>query len=376
MRILILSCNTGEGHNSCANALKEVFDRKGHYCVIEDSLSFISHTTSNVISNGHTIIYRHFPKLFRWGYRYTENHPSAYHEGSVLYRYFCSGKQRLADYINSGDFEVVICTHVFAGVMLTNAKKYCHSEFYTAFVGTDYTCSPTTEASDLDVYFVPDDAIKKEFIEYGISESKLVSSGIPVRQMFYQSEKKHIAKTVEGVNANSTHLLIMCGSMGCGPIDSLVFLLNKSLRENEEITVVCGTNKRMQKKLSKRYHKSSNIHIRGYVSDISRLMDSADLYLTKPGGISITEAKHKRLPMICVDAVAGCEEYNRLFFVERGTAVSEKNVIALSRQCITLLRTEDKRTEMRKNFDNMRYENSAQFICDFLNDRVLYRSSF
>ena len=38
------------------------------------------------------------------------------------------------------------------------------------------------------------------------------------------------------------------------------------------------------------------------------LMDSADLYLTKPGGISVTEAASMRLPMVFIDAVAGCEE--------------------------------------------------------------------
>lgn len=41
MRVLILSCNTGEGHNSCAKALKEIFESKGHHCIIEDSLRFI-----------------------------------------------------------------------------------------------------------------------------------------------------------------------------------------------------------------------------------------------------------------------------------------------------------------------------------------------
>ena len=375
MRILILSCNTGEGHNSCAKALKETFDSKGHYCIIEDALSFISQTTSKVMSKGHTFVYRHLPGLFRWGYRYAENHPGAYRKGSALRNYFCSGNQRLAEYIDSGDFDVVICAHVFCGVMLTDAKKLFKSDFYTAFVGTDYTCSPTTEASDLDVYFIPDDTLKKEFTDYGIPESKLVSSGIPVRQMFYENTDKKTAKTAEGVNAKHSHLLVMSGSMGCGPIDNLVFLIAKSLHEDEEITVVCGTNKRMQKKLSKRYRHSPNIHIKGYVTDISRLMDSADLYLTKPGGISVTEAKHKRLPMVCVDAVAGCEEYNRRFFVERGCAISGKSVIALSKQCLSLLRQSDKREEMEKNYDTIKQMNSAQYICDYLNGRVLFRNS-
>ena len=156
MRILILSCNTGEGHNSCAKALKELFDGKGHYCVIEDALNFISPLASRVISRGHTLIYRYFPGLFRRGYAFAERHPAAYRGGSVLNRFFCSGRQRLTAYLDSEDFDVVICTHTFAGMILTGAKKACKTAFYTAFVGTDYTCSPTTEICDLDVYFIPD----------------------------------------------------------------------------------------------------------------------------------------------------------------------------------------------------------------------------
>ncbi|MGM9641777.1 MAG: glycosyltransferase [Eubacteriales bacterium] len=374
MRILILSCNTGEGHNSCAKALKEVFDEKGHYCVIENALEFVSKNTSTVISKGYTFIYRHLPGAFRLGYNFAEKHPGAYYEGSLLYKYFCRGKQRLADYIDSGEFDIVICTHVVAGILVTDARKVCATEFLTAFVSTDYTCSPTTEASDLDLYFIPDDTLKNEFTEYGIPEAKLVPGGIPVRQMFHTNTDKESAKIAEGIDASHRHLLVMSSSMGCGPIETLVFLISKSLREDEELTVVCGTNKRMKKKLETLHRNSPNIHIRGYVTDMSSLMDSADLYLTKPGGISVTEAKHKRLPMAFVDAVAGYEEYNRRFFVEKGCAVSAKNIISLSKRCIAILRDGVGLSKMEACFDNVDRNNSAQFICEYLTNIIICKN--
>ncbi len=376
MRILILSCNTGEGHNSCASALKELFDSKGHYCVTEEALSFISPAAARLISRGHTLIYRYFPGLFRWGYGFAERHPAAYRSGSALNRFFCSGRQRLAEYIDSRDFDAVICTHTFAGIMLTGAKQLCRTDFTTAFVGTDYTCSPTTEAGDFDVYFIPDDTLAKEYTDYGIPASKLVPSGIPIRQMFYTDMEKAAAKAAEGVDREHKHLLVMGGSMGCGRLDKLIFLLANSLRPDEEITVICGTNKRMQKKLSRRYRRAPNIHIRGYVSDVPCLMDSADLYLTKPGGISVTEAKHKHLPMICLNTVAGCEAYNCRFFVEKGCAVSENNIAALSRQCLSLLRGDEERMKLEAHYAALADRNSAQIIYDYLTSKVLFASSF
>ena len=64
MRTLIMSCNTGAGHNSCAKAIQEVYQERGELCDIVDALQFISPHASRFISNWHTRIYLHAPKFF------------------------------------------------------------------------------------------------------------------------------------------------------------------------------------------------------------------------------------------------------------------------------------------------------------------------
>jgi len=75
-------------------------------------------------------------------------------------------------------------------------------------------------------------------------------------------------------------------------------------------------------------------------------MDSADLYLTKPGGISVTEAAHKRLPMVFVNAVAGCETHNLNFFLSHGAAMTADTPEELARTCLALLDDPARLTEM------------------------------
>src|SRR5699024_9590393 len=48
--------------------------------------------------------------------------------------------------------------------------------------------------------------------------------------------------------------------------------------------------------------------------------DAADLILTKPGGLSTTEAAVKGLPMLFINAVPGCETRNYEFFLKGGGA--------------------------------------------------------
>ena len=80
-------------------------------------------------------------------------------------------------------------------------------------------------------------------------------------------------------------------------------------------------------------------------------MDSADVYLTKPGGISVTEASAKKLPMVLINAVGGCEAYNYRFFMDMGTAVSGSDAAQLADACITLLKDDGARLVMREKYD-------------------------
>ena len=79
MGTLILSCNTGEGHNSCAKAIQAEYAAHGERCEIVDALQFISRRASRFISDWHSRIYRHAPKLYQAGYRNVENRPSVFH---------------------------------------------------------------------------------------------------------------------------------------------------------------------------------------------------------------------------------------------------------------------------------------------------------
>ena len=125
MKVLRLSCNTGEGHNSCAKALTESFRKKGITCDVTDSVRFISPVISTLMAKSHVFIYRYLPALFDWGYRLTEKYTFLYRKGSPIYAFFSLGARKLAKYVQEGGYDAVICTHVIPGVMMTEAKPMC-----------------------------------------------------------------------------------------------------------------------------------------------------------------------------------------------------------------------------------------------------------
>lgn len=362
MRTLILTCNTGGGHNTCAKAIQQVFQSNGTPCEIADSLQFSSNILSRFLSWGHTTMYRHIPGLFRWGYGYAEQHPDTIQEDNLVYKLLSAGAERLCTHIQQGHYGTVICTHVFSGILLAQMLREYPMNLKTAFVATDYTCSPGTAVSSLDLYFIPHETLSAEFEAQGIPRERIVASGIPVGRNFYDRRPNVQAKEALGISPAHSHLLMMCGSMGCGPMEELTGRLQELMDDEIELTIVCGTNEKLYETLTELTQTDPRIHVQGFVTNMNELMDSADLYLTKPGGLSVTEAAAKQLPMVLIDAVAGCEAHNMRFFVERGGAVTADDPEGLVAGCISLVKNPDHLQAMASTLSSLTEKPAAEVI--------------
>lgn len=346
MKILILSSNNGGGHNSVAAALREAFEAAGHTCEIADTLSFLSPGCSRVVSQFHSGVYRHAPKLFQAGYASSERHRSMFQPGHRARRFLDLGIGRLAARIRSGGFHAVICSHVFAANMLTDAVKKYGLSVRTGVVETDYTNTPGVEASNLDCYFVPSPQLALSLEALGVPEEKILPSGIPVRAQIRTHHDRNAARRALGLAPERSSLLVMCGSMGCGPIPELLAAISAKKDADTDVTVVCSTNEKLRTELSAAYCGCPDIHILGHVDNISLLMDSADVLVTKPGGISVTEAAWKRLPLVLLNTVGGCESYNLNYFLRAGAAWTGETPEQLAEAAVCLCRSEPLRRKL------------------------------
>ena len=369
MKVLILSSNNGGGHNAVAKAIAQCFTAHGDECTVWDCLSYVSDHASELVSRSHDFMYRHTPELFDSSYRRAEENPEAFKEHHRVRQMIELGQFGLGKAIREEGYELVICTHVFAAIMLSAAKKRYKLPLQTALVETDYTNTPGSADNTVDVHFLPDASLIPDLTAAGVPEDQIVVSGIPVREEFYHRTDKEAAKARLGLDPAHLHILIMGGSMGCGPIPELLDALYLRLDEDVEISVVCGSNERMKKSLESSYGHLRNIHIWGYVADMSSLYDSADLLMTKPGGISTTEAAVKGLPMILINAVAGCEAHNLQFFLETGGALTGETVEELVACCETLIEDRETLAEMSRALQGFSERKAAEIIYETLSQR-------
>ena len=362
MRVLILSSNNGGGHNAVAQALKQVFEAHGDLCRVEDCLSFISEDVSEAVAKSHSFMYRHVPKLFDSGYRHTLNHPKTFMQHHNGRRMLNLGRKNLGRTIQKGGYDAVLCTHVFASIMLTDARAKYDLPVVTGVVETDYTASPGTQAGSPDWHFIPAESLKEGLAALGVPRERIIASGIPVTDAFYRPSDSAQARRSLGLNPNCRHLLVMGSSMGAGPLPELAAELAALMGPREVATFVCGTNRALEEALRAAWQGDQRFRILGYEEDVSQLMEASDLLITKPGGITVTEAAMKGLPMVLVDAVAGCEAYNLDFFVNVGGAVSAEGSRALARLAVDILRDDARRGDMARALEPIVRANDREII--------------
>lgn len=361
MRFLMLSSNTGEGHNSTAAAISEVLEARGIQCETKDVLACLSPKFSDFICSWHSRIYRAAPALADAGYRALDRLPPS-NDPTPVYELLALGVNKLWQILLEGNYDAVICVHVFAGMMMTELRRTKGVRIPCCFVATDYTCSPTVDQCDMDTYFIPAAALTQEFAACGLPQERLVPSGIPVRQAFYHSEAQADARRLLGLPKEGIVALLMGGSMGCGPMPKIAHRLIRQMPEGSLLVAVCGRNEKLYEALTE--EKSPQLRVLGYTKEISSYMDAADFIITKPGGLSSTEAANKHLPTVFINAVGGCESKNFDFFLQNGFAVGSDDAEEVVALAASLANDASLRCRIRRNLTDAFRVNSACVIAD------------
>lgn len=362
MRVAMLSCNTGEGHNSTAKAVQQVLKDRGVTCDLIDVLACLSPKFSKFLCNWHVRIYKYGPKLFDMGYRVCERTDPEPGETTPLYELLTLGTKKLYQQIVEGQYDILLCVHVFSAMMVTELRKNDQIRIPCYFVSTDYTCHPFVGCCNMDGYFIPSADLADEFLTVGIPGNRLIPSGIPVRQDFYKAPDREKARAMLQLPADETVLLLICGSMGCGPMKEIAETLVERLPENATVVAICGRNERLYESMK----EIGNPKLRpvGFTTEMPAYMDAADLVITKPGGLSSTEAANKHLPMVFINTVGGCESRNFNYFVARGYAIGSSDPEEMLEQALLLAKYPVQLSRMRRNLSEDFAVNSAELIAD------------
>lgn len=371
MKALILSVSTGQGHHAVGKAVSDCFESMGVSCEMLDAYGYAEPLLQSLLSKGYLISTKYMPKISSKAYDWIvkKNEPSPGYSPLRLTHAFIAAELR--EHLEKAKPDVVVCTHVLSSIMMSILKQRGQYQGIVVGIVTDFTAHPLWEETGwVDYYVSPSMLLEYQMKKKGIPARKLLPFGIPIRPEFSVKRDKAEARKLLGLEQEKNTLLLMGGSMGYGKIDKRLLELDQ-LGMEFQIMVVCGNNKRMYRKITKLKAKlRSDVYVYGFVDNVHEMMDAADCIITKPGGITLSEAMAKELPAIMVNPIPGQEERNVEFMLNNGLAVYVTKTFSLAEAVFSLFRHPETIRHMSETAALRGKKRAAERLCEFLVEQV------
>ena len=362
MKVLILSCGTGGGHNSAALAVQENLKEKNVEADFVEYLDVINPKIKDSVNHLYIKTTHGSGKAFKVVYRLGELYQKTKLK-SPVYGLNRLNKRKLYQYIVDHHYDYVVTTHLFAAQTLTAIKKDYPIHFIE--IATDYVCIPFWEETNPDYFVIPSKELEKDFQAKGIEKNKLLPLGIPVKKAYRQDYQKEKSKRNLKLKENKKYVLILTGSMGFGNVTQMVKELLEHIKEIVFI-IACGNNKELLETLNNTYKESDRIIAIPFTDQISEYMKCSEIILTKPGGLTTTEIANLRKPFIHTMPIPGCENYNAEFFSQRKMSISCSTMEDVVKNTEELLKNAELQQKMIQNQEKYISRNTCDEITNII----------
>ena len=224
-------------------------------------------------------------------------------------------------------YDAVLTTHLYPGEIMAGMRAHGYKVPPTYWISTDYDCIPFTEEAACDHYVIAHPELVPDYLHWHIPEERIYPLGIPVRAKFAEPATREQAKRELGLNLDKHYFLISGGSVGSGKLVEAVTLLATHYRDREDVEfiAICGKNEWIYRQMKKLFpHK---VHMLRHTDRMAEYMRACDAVITKPGGLSSTEAAVTGTALIFISPIpGGPETANVRFFERHGMAIYAETV--------------------------------------------------
>lgn len=371
MKVLILSVTAGFGHHATAKALSDILKSRGANVKTLDVYEYINQIVKSTIDKGYLFSSKHTKELYRLIYALAEKGRTSYFTTpiSIINIVNALGASKFARLVTDIDPDVLVCTHIFAAQLINEIKKRGLLSIKTIGIITDYTIHPYWEKVPyIDYIVTASELLHHRCLKRGISASRLLHFGIPIHPKFIKNISKKEACKQLGISHEKPTILIMSGSMGYSNNRKIIKSLS-TINIDFQILVVCGNNQKQYKNIVERNQKLKNsvsIYPYGFVNNIEIMMSASDCIITKPGGLTVSEALVKNLPMILVNPIPGHEERNVEFLINNGIALFVTKTFSVDDAIYQLLTNPSRIQNIRETMKTITHPEAAKHLCDFI----------
>jgi len=332
-KILFISISVGAGHKRAAEALFLTCLQK--YPQIEakniDLLDYSSWFFKKTTASLYDFLVKYLPKLYDLGYKATD------------YEYFAKllnklskilqiNNGKLQDFITNYSPDLIISTHFLTPALVKNET----TEIPMDMVITDYGVHGLWLAPNVRNFYVATQEMAEELKKKKLN---VFATGLPIHPNFFIEKNYDFLKAKFNLNTKWPTILLMSGGLGFKNQTELIKKIITNFPQTN-LTVVSGKGNEILYKKYKQIEAPSNFNyqIIKFTTEIDELMRVADVIITKPGGITMTECAYLNKIPLLTESIPGQEEINEKYFTTKNLAIklNEKNPIEQIKNLLTL----------------------------------------
>jgi processive 1,2-diacylglycerol beta-glucosyltransferase len=240
--------------------------------------------------------------------------------------------------------DAVVCTHAFpCGAMAEYKRSFADAPPVVGIV-TDFAVHRFWIHQNIDRYVVATEAMRSAMVMHGVAAEAVSVSGIPVRAEFaHSTESRQALRDRLDLPRDRYVALLMGGGLGIAPLERMLCVLT-SVRAPLAAIVVAGRNPRVERRLASAAESVSYpVRALPFVENVYDYMHAADVFVTKPGGLSTAEALVAQIPIVLCKPLPGQEERNARVLVDAGAALRTRRVAELPAALDAVLMDGDRR---------------------------------
>jgi processive 1,2-diacylglycerol beta-glucosyltransferase len=343
-RILVLSVSAGNGHVRAAQALVATAEQQWPGCsaVHVDAMAHVAPGFRKVYTDWYIQLVNRAPEV--WSYLHQKSDSTPHTATSQRLR---RGIERLSTTallreIHRQRPDAIVCTHFLPAELLMREQNRGRIGCPVWLQVTDFDLHNMWIVPGMAGYFAATEEVAFRMRARGLPADRVHVTGIPVMPAFSQPDAPALARdacvSALGLDPARRVLLMVSGGAGVGDLPSMVRRVLALQGADFQVIAVAGRNAAAHAALQdlERAHPG-RLRAIGFTGEMEKLMAAADLVVTKPGGLTISECLALGRPMLLASPIPGQEEHNAGYLMEEGAAWLAYDAIGLEYKVARLM---------------------------------------
>jgi processive 1,2-diacylglycerol beta-glucosyltransferase len=361
--ILILSASAGAGHMIAARALEHAFRTADPSAEVEvhDVLALTNRLFRHMYGGGYLALMRRAPVVLGWIYDAADR-PESPLSGAIRRWVQDVNMRPVTRYITRRRPHLIVNTHFLPAEAVAHLRRRGDYECPQVTICTDFETHRIWVQPPTERYYTATELGRTYLETWQVPRERILVTGIPVRPGFDQSLPQDEARQRCGLDPQRPVVLLTAGAFGVGPTETLLREL-LSLSQEVQIAVIVGRNEALHRRLDRLTNQGTpRAKIVGFTDKMHEWMRAADVLISKPGGLTASEALACALPQILINPVPGQETRNSDYLLEHGAAIRVNHPRLLGYRVAELLAANGPLPQMRTAAATIAHPQAAQTI--------------